>query len=418
MSYASPFPGPPGPPPPPFPGPPPRRSRTGLVVGLVIGGVVVVVAAVVAAVVVVRLGGDDAELPAPRTLGRDPVPAEHVIAKAPANCGVGRTTPGALRLGAKPQRSGDTCVWSKAAKGGRYRELSVQNQVQRSGPTTLDGGRSPVAAAISLFSGYANDGGRRPLAGLGDDSAYRAGAGDTGDGHKVDIVFRTGNVVNTVRYAVTGPGSGPAEVAARTAAFRAATDVARRLGGAHKPVKAPPIPVRTATVVGSGCDLVPADLSEQLLDDDSPAGGPDHVDALVNPRVIPGASSDGCHRNGLSRLLDVSVTSTANANAGRDVAREYLRTYYQIRAARPAKPGGGRYFQALSGLGDRAFCGYAEGRAPGAYGQNLAQVVVHSRTAIITVMYGSVPGTDHPISREQAVNGAYALAVQAARHVK
>ena len=68
-------------------------------------------------------------------------------------------------------------------------------------------------------------------------------------------------------------------------------------------------------------------------------------------------------------------------------------------------------------LGDQAFASYLQEDSSFAGGQNTAVVVARSGTALITVTYGQETTdetpTGTPLTRKEAVNGAYAVAAEA-----
>lgn len=95
------------------------------------------------------------------------------------------------------------------------------------------------------------------------------------------------------------------------------------------------------------------------------------------------------------------------------------------RAERPVSRRDERWFHPLSGLGDQAFGAYlAESGTRGSGIPSPARVVVRTGTALISVTYGAKQGDGAegdsipPLTREEAVNGAYAVARSALRAVR
>lgn len=441
MSNPNPFPNPgnppvPGPPSaggparPAFPsqgGPPPEKRRRGLFAGL--AGVVVVALVVVGGFVL--FGGEDIDdLPAPKTLGRDPVPAEKTITKRPTNCGISMATIKALVPGAKLRLSrGDYSRCYGVGTGHVEPTLDVSYD-DTAGP--LAGKRSRVGVAIQQFqqviSGLAppsSDAPRtrgvyKPLTGLGDDAAYSTGPNLVGDGAVTSVVFRSGHLLTAVTY-----GSDWAPRSAlerfRRGAFRAATEVAKGLGVPAHPVRTQVSRAMPVAVPRDVCALVPKDLLKILGDgDDDPQTQIDHQEATI---PSPSAAASTCNAtvrgsgdDYSARNLEVTVDGATAPGLEAVVTRQYLAAYYEDRAERPTGPRSVRYFHALRGVGDQAFCAYLTG-PPGYGAPPFARVVVRSRTALITVDFGN--GTaDGGLSEQQAIDGAYAVAVKVAAKVK
>jgi len=425
--------GPPAPPPGPFgpqdpggratkkgPGGRPReKGNIRPVAGLVAAGVALV-ALVLLAGAAFSGGGDGGgdgieDLAAPKTLGHDPVPAERSITTKPARCGIGRATVRALVPGAHGKRVDGDCAWTRPAGAGPALDVRY---------TTVDSGSekaSRVAAAIGRF-GRATAA-YTPVTGLGEDAAYAAGPPATGRGVEAVVVFRTADLVTTVTYK-SRQATASAAARFRRGAFRAAAEAAKALGAAANPAAAPVRRTAPVTVPSDVCKLVPEDLFQTLGDDDDPLTHSADSDLIVEKDNIPSATTSGCRsiatsgsRHYSTRIAEVSVTAPTKPGGEAAVNREYLRTYYTARAERATSGGGGRYFQALSGLGDQAFCSYLEGRRSLTLGTNLAEVVVRSRTALITVRFGTEAG-DSGLTQDQTVKGAYAIAVKAAAGVK
>lgn len=409
-------------------GQPPRKGRGGLIAGLIIGGVVVVIVAVFGAVVLLRSsggGGNDLDaLPSPKTLGHDPVPAEKKITARPADCGISPATIKALTPGATNEGSGDDCTWSSFSFS-QSKDLEVRYEPVESAYEQT----SPVAAAIDKFTedtapdSPLADGTYKPLKGLGDEAAYTAGPGTGGSGVEGDVVFRAADQVVTVQY-----GSIEAKTAAtgkfKSGAFRAASELAKKLGVPASPVEAPAAQVAPVTVPDDVCGLLPKDLVQKLGGEKNPTSTSDDDDSLINALSTSGLNTSGCRVSATgdgtklqSRSLEVHITSSQKPGGGTVIANTYLAAYYEARAERPTA-GNARYFQALSGLGDQAFCSYLAGhRAQAALEKDAATIVIRHGTALITVVFGGDIG-DSGLNEQQTIKGAYAMAVKVAAQVK
>lgn len=413
-------------------GGPPRKNRTGLILGLAGGGVLVLVVliGVVVALVVSSggggAGGDDLDkLAAPKTLGRDPVPPEKSITARPADCGISKATVKKLTPGGNQDGVGGDCSWS-SFDSKPSADLDVDYKTETpSDPDTS----SKVAAAISEFNQETSDqtaptgSTYKPMTGLGDDAAYRVGADASGEGIEAVVVFRAADLVTEVTYR-----SYDAKMSAKLAkkfqsgVFTAAADVAKGLGVAADPAVAQPAKTAPVTVPSDVCGLLPKDLLTTLSGgDNDPLTSNDSDDSILERDSIPNATTTGCrvssYNNGDDRSLEVHVTGPTKPGADAAVKRAYLGAYYEARAEKPTGGGTGRYFQALSGVGDEAFCSYVDGdRGNLGLDKNTAEVVVRSRTALVTVSFGNELSQGK--LTQQAVKGAYAAAKAVAAKVK
>lgn len=394
----------------------------------VVSGAVAVALVLVGAIVVVLTARQSA-LPAPRTLGRDPVPAERIHSIMPANCGVGDATVDALAPDARIEEdgTGGKCRWwSQDRKSAPERGLSVTLTAGRVGPRTpptTSQAASPVAAAMERFASDASETtNARPVAGLGDEafggvpenSAYTA---------TQKVMFRTGDVTAAVEYWFDDDMSErrvrtPAKDL-RKGAMRAATDVARSLGAPVRPreTAAGKNPESTR-FPKSLCDLVPDDLKDRLVGDDPDTTSAD--DPETRPGTMTRANTEGCRLGGNGREISVKLTAATvrtPALATPDANREYTRRYLESRAAPPISARNERYFHALSGLGDRAFGAYLdEETRPVQRVDREARVVVQTGPALLTVSYGGPADDDddqEQVTGKEAVNGAYAVATRA-----
>lgn len=404
----------------------PRKSHTGLILGIVGGAVVLVVLVAVAGFALIRSssggGGSDLDaLPAPKTLGRDPVPAEKSITTRPTDCGVTKATVKSLTPGADMDGVGGNCSWSNYSDSAD-RELDVEYETDQPSPDTT----SKVAAAIQTFSQETSDqlsptdSKFQPMTGLGDDAAYRVGADAAGDGIEAVVVFRTADLVTEVTYkSLEAKSSTTGKF--RDGAFRAAADTAKALGVTANPAVAQATKSAPVTVPDDICGLLPGDLLKTLGGEPDPSTESDDTDEVIDQQALPpGASTVGCSLTSYTesgdRSMEVHVISTPDASAAPMVARAYLGAYYEARAERPTSAG--RYFQALSGLGDQAFCSYLKGsRGHLIFGKDTAELVVRARTALITVTFGGEV-SNSKLTRQQTVKGAYAVAQKVAAKVK
>lgn len=402
-------------------------GRRGLVVGAV--AVAVIVAGVVAAV---ALGGDG--LPAPRPLAHDPVPAERNRTTVPADCGVTGETLKALTPRPQIDRAGDggKCEWSSdATEKHGDRRLTVTVSLLHAGPGVPNAtatAYSSEATAMNAFVATVRQRpeGRRPVTGLGDEAVVAAGLFGRDNARRV--TFRTGNLIATAEYeaepTTTELKQAPLSTAGiRDGAFRAAADIARRLGAPAEPALGEPRAKATPVKLQeSACALVPGDLRERLVgaDVDGDVGKTDPLDA-PEPGTEP--ATRGCQWLGDARELTVAITSPAAAGATsftRDTRREYLRRYLEARAEPPISSRDARYFHALSGLGDQAFCAYlAESELSDISARSPARIVARVGEALVTVTYGTIADDEsEPLTEEEAVNGAYAAAVHVVRAVR
>ena len=388
----------------------------------------VVVAGLVVAVVTL---GDDG-LPAPHVLAHDPVPPEHDRATIPTNCGVTGQTVSALTPHPRLEKNGDDgdCEWYSEATGKRGdRRLTIRLSIVHAGagvPNVTSSGNSSTAAAMGSFAPTAESKrpGQRTVTGLGDEAYLFSERGDL-----LTVAFRAGNVMASAQWEAdtytTRLKKAPASDARmRADAFRAAADVARALGAPAKPaLGAAPSPRAVSGLPKSACAAASKELRERLLGDDadSSSGDGDPLDPSA-PDAEQRVRS--CTWRADGRELMVAIAAARPSGIGTqmsDARREYLRRYLDARAEKPISAHDERYFHALSGLGDQAFCAYVEeADLPGLAARGPARITARVGGALVTVTYGAVPGgydddDAGPLSREDAVNGAYAVAVRAVR---
>ena len=407
------------------------RWRTRRVAIVAAAAALVVVAGAVVAVV--TLG--DGDLPAPHVLAHDPVPPEHDRATLPANCGVTAKTLAALTPHARLEKDGEDgdCAWFSEATGKRGdRRLGVRLSIVRAGPgvpNATSAGNSSAAAAMSLFAPTAENKrpGLRTVTGLGDESYMYGERSDT-----LTVVFRVGNVIASAQWEAdtytTKLKKAPASDARmRADAFRVAADVARALGAPARPAPGKkPSPRAVSGLPKSACAAASKDLRTRLLGDDadSSTGNGDPQDPSAPDAE---ARVRSCTWRGDDRELTIAIAAARPSGIGTlmsDARREYLRRYLDARAEKPISVHDERYFHALSGLGDQAFCAYVEeADLPGIAASGPARITARVGGALVTVTYGATNGgydddDAGPLSREDAVNGAYAVAARAVRAVR
>lgn len=390
-------------------------------------GIIAAVCAVLVAAVLVAIAEAPYPTPAPTPLAHDPVPPEHVTWAIPDRCGISAATLRALVGDPDVQKAGEdgSCEWYGGGTG--LQELEVNVSAHHAGldaPGATDDGDSSVAAAIAAFGDAPYKGlTGRPLTGLGDEALLFDGTpSTTPDQGRRDVAeFRTGNVTVSADYfAGTDPRTGKPLTAQRqqAGALRAAADVARALGAPAAPKQAAVVSSRPARVRTPVCSVVPPGLRDRILGGGHQSVRPDNVVAIdpVDPAAsIDGASQTSCELSTDGRDLNVVITTSTKPTAARDMRREYLRRYLDARAEPPISRRDDRYFHALSGLGDEAFCAYLQESSLGD-AESPARVEVRTGTVLISVAYGAKDDAE-PLTREDAVNGAYAVAVAAGNAV-
>lgn len=399
----------------------PRRARVTIIA--------VACLALVAAVAITLVSVPD-PLPAPRTLPHDPVPADRIRWSVPPDCGISVATRKALVPDANVDEAGDggSCRWyvEQGEVGDRWLKVSITAHHAGPGvPGAADTGNSSVAAAISALpvSGSYQGAKNTPLTGLGDEAILsETPSTDAGFG---DVEFRTDNVTVQTEYNI-GFVLDKEKVRwagrLRAGVLRAAADVARSYGAPAAP-KAMAAPARAPAVhtPASACDVVPSGLRNRLLgknDRDAEPGDQDD-DPYFAGSLLRRARDQTCDLDSDSRQLIVAITTSAAPTAARDAGREYLRRYLDARAEKPVAGDDARYFHALSGLGDQAFCAYLAESSSLTGPESPARIVVRVGPALISVAYGAkTDGYADPLTQDEAVDGAYAVAVQAARAVR
>ncbi|MEU5879600.1 hypothetical protein [Spirillospora sp. NPDC047279] len=399
-------------------------------------------AAVVAAVLLLAWacrpgssGPDAADLPAPRTLPADPVPAGPVVTRLPARCGVSPATIEALVPGARVENDGDfgECRWHAPGSGASLKVVLTAFLDPAVGitapPEQATLGRPPrppaapntatsygqvraVPAAVAvthLTDGLYSDIAPEVVTGLGDEAV---GQYDRSQG-VVRIRVRAGDVVASLdHHWGASPGGRRDPAGPRRDTLRAAADVARSLGA---PPRGTPAfgPAETGrpllNLPADVCALVPKAVLDKVIGDrGSPLRGRGHV----APTAVKGARNGECSWRTGRRALDVTVQAVPDVGAFggvRTAGREYLKLHLNARGEEPLGTGGEKYFAALPGPGDQAFAAYVQGGAPG-------RVVFRHRNLLVEAVYtAGDPG--EPLTRRQTVNGAYAVAVEIARRL-
>ena len=432
--------------------PPPRWWRPERHSRRVLGaGAVLIACALVATVTVLVRTGAHSEPAAPpdpiaaTPLGHDPVPAERTIRTIPTRCGVSKKTIHALAPHAEvrdrekwkgsstmPGRSnpgGDrTCEW--LSEPGEDRGLTIDfslygpagaQQVRPLPPAT------PISQALAVFPPTVRDKSTlddpgeepddrkqakvKPVAGLGDEAVYfyRHEGLDHDSGQTV--VFRVQNAVVSLSYTGasnhSSSGSRVRKRTARRGAFRAAAEVAATLGAHHPAPKIITPKTRPAafTHTASPC----------ATGSESPEPEPTEP---AHPESTKPLRPDECQWKYDWRILTAETYQFPDDEPGggtRQAIRTYLRLYRDTRAVEPLSKHDERYFTALRGPGQQAFAGYIPHTTPG-------RVVLRKRNVVVDVTYApnttnpKDPATvdEHPLAKNDAVNGAYRTATQIA----
>jgi len=410
--------------------PVPRGGRTAIVGA---------VGAALVAAVLIALGTAPAVLPQPRVLAHDLVPAERVAWTTPANCGIGDATLRALVPGTAQTSPGDSgiCEWPTLDHAQlseldltvsvvpRHGDNGVPGSATTLGTAPGRGDGSPTADAMGEFGAIAYaEPTARPVTGLGDEALLVETA--TSDLRSACVRFRTGNVSVGVTYAYNAldePKDPPSAGRLRTGALRAAAEVARALHVPAAPeVTAPPsarpAPVRAPR---SACDVVPSDLRERLFpeDDIQLSAEPGDADEGELAKRVRGIREVTCDLHNGGREMEVDITTGTAPSIVRDLGREYRREDLDARAEQPISAADERYVHPLAGLGDQAFAAYLEESTGPHLIRSPARVVVRAGAALISITYGTKDGADTgPLAREEAVGGAYAVAVRAVGAVR
>lgn len=393
---------------------PRRHPRRTLAIG---AGVAALALAAGTTAVVLATGPDPGAPTSTATpLAHDPVPTARTITERPARCGVADTTVDALVPEHEPRRAkgADPCEWRvsyvKSDHGWRERRLEVfQIRAARNGT----GAGTPdllVSRAVKKFADAVarqDPDSMRPVTGLADEavSSYDPDAYSGGG----TVVFRFRNVVVKVTYSgADHKNNQPKSLSRKTAltgALKAATDIATRLGAPARPkittlAAGPPAITRTI----APCDTVPEDTATELT---RPTSTP--TPSEENLRDPEPDEPRSCTWKSHGRTLTVAVRRFPDDLPGsgtRQAEHAYLRLYYSARATAPADGNDKRYFAALTGPGQQAFGAAAGKTAPG-------RVVFRHRNIIVDVTYTSTDEED-PLTRDEAVNGAYTAAAQVA----
>lgn len=414
-------------------GPPPASrwwqvrgySRRTLATGAAVAAVIL--AAGTTGIVLAIGSGSGSETPTTTAtpLAHDPVPTGRIITKQPAKCGVSKATLDAL-LPKREVRDGGgstTCRWSSETDDGRReRQLEVEFAIQLTPGvgTATNAPTTSVSQAIEVFAGVAGQKGTQPVTGLGDEAAasYDQGTFDRSG----TVTFRAGNAVVKVSYSGEDRGGDRLKQLPRKTALdgalTAAADVAKSLDAPVKATPATTTPRSEPPGISRNvapCDTVPTTMVTELTRPTGTPSSPEENTGDVGEDDDE-SKSRTCTWKSYERALTVSVTRFPAGRSGsgtRQAKRKYLEMYQSARAAEPLSKHDTRYFTALTGPGQQAFGSYIEEIAPG-------RVVFRDRNVIVDVGYGlpgiagGSTGDEEPLTRDEAVNGAYTAATRIA----
>lgn len=412
----------------------PARRTLGIGAGLA----AIMLAAGVAAVTSAGGSGSEPEPIAATPLKHDPVPNRRITTHMPRRCGVSEKTIRELTPEGALEHAGEsqTCAWSSRTDGGRTRRLEVGFVLDgRSSATGMAPDATPVSSAIKAFGTELDQrgwGAPKVITGLGDAAVAQYAHSPQGG----KIAFRFTNAVVTVTYmgrqARDVSDTMIPEKVALDGALTAATDVAAALGAPTRStltISTPKARPPALAKPGDPCDLVPGKLTDDLL---KPTGTPSPSGERSDAPDLEEISPKMCtwRRHG-PRILQVSVEhfpdSTPGAGA-RQAERAYLKEHVEARGHRPISDHDERYFTALKGPGDQAFASYLEKSAPMTFdpmneGLSPGRVVFRIRNVLVDVKYASA-GAGHdedageePLTRNEAVNGAYEVAAHIAEEL-
>ncbi|KAB2344130.1 hypothetical protein [Actinomadura rudentiformis] len=359
----------------------------------------------------VVLGGNGPDrgdaLPAP-PVGPDRVPHGPVVSRLPAVCGLSTGTIATLVPRARRYGSGDFggCQWTSDS-----RRLTITIDVlvvPLAGPSSSHHvPTSLMSTAIEAFLEKADpDLKATAVTGLGDD-AFAAYTPSNG----AKVIFRVGNAVVTVQHggSLVSSEKGLSRQKAFHGAFKAAAETAQSLGSSSAAPAFVSQTSRQPTRLPKPCATVTAPTLDKLFKD-----APDHHES-------PTSSSEPearCTWTSQQRTLQVTLVSEPKPQAGgavRTATNRYLMRHHDARAEEPISVHAEKYFSALTGPGEEAFAAWVEeGSAP--------RVVFRVRDVVVEVVYDDAtpPGEDdaEPLTKDQAVAGAYAAAVNVAKALR
>lgn len=389
---------------------------------------------------------------------RDPVPRGAIVTKYPPACGVPKATahevvPGSDADGRAgglfTNASNGSCLWYALNDGDERRGIVLDGDRLRKervlnvdmALTTATAVASPIGEAMRQVD-YGVGATRassasRIVTGLGDEA--RAGYSPAIDAGAF-VRFRVGNMaVSVIYHGWDRKGKDPArrampERAAMTGALKAASGIAKSLGVAtpSTPSFAPPRattpPIRRPP---KPCDTVKGETLRKVANgahregsDAAPFGPPQGTNPVLAPAPM---ATDTCRwtartpitsdqLDGSVRELEVTIAAVADRGPGTAIqlaTREYLRHHHNARDSRrdgTSNPQQG--FMAIGGLGDQAFAVY--GRHPNGYLETPGRVVFRLRNVLVQVSYASAYHDPDPLTRNEAINGAYTVALDVA----
>jgi hypothetical protein len=382
---------------------------------------------------------------------RDLVPQGPIITTYPAACGVPDDTARDLVRGSEPggresspfaDTSEGHCMWYALnegdEKGGivpdsdrlrKERVLTVDislseatSQGSAIGRAIWETHREPVGAGARAV--------RRTVTGLGEEAwASYSPALDVG----AFVRFRVGNANVSVTYdGWDRTGKDPVrrqipEQAAVDGALTAAAGIAKNLGvptpaspGFARPQATSP-PIRR---LPKPCDTVTDETLRKVANGAyRERGGSASIFAPAGGTTIVGAAGtaeDTCEwtagtptgdtleakDSGRHLTVVIAMATDPHPGAATHIAtREYVMRHHDAR--------GGQRFMPVGGLGDQAFTAY--GNASGGGSELAGRVVFRLRNVLVVVRYHANSDDDDPLTPNEAVNGAYTVALDVAR---
>jgi hypothetical protein len=397
-------------------------------------------------------------LAAPKA-ARDLVPSGPIVTKYPAACGVPDAVARELVPGSRPggrerglfaDTSKGVCLWYAlndgeeqggfVPDGNRLRKERVLHVDIVLGKASSFA--SPIGGAMEQIDrgpvGAPTDAALRVVTGLGEEA--RAGYSPALD-EGAFVRFRVGNAAVLVNYGGWDrKGKDPAqrqlpEKTAMAGALRAAAGIAKNVGVPTRSTPSFALPQAAAPVIQrlpKPCDTVSAETLRKVANGayrergvtslvaPSPGTVPDQAPAAMRGDACRWtthtATSTSLEAKDSARNVEVTIAAVSGRQPGSAVqfaTREYLRQHHN---ARDGKKDGTinlqQGFTAISGLGDQAFVVYGE--HPGGGNESPGRVVFRLRNVLVQVRYFSDSQDDDPLTRSEAINGAYTVALDVA----
>jgi len=420
------------------------RRRTVAIVAVV--AILLVTGLVVLTTSVWSSDGDtDRALATPHTKP-DPVPTAKLLTDKdiPEHCGISKATRTKLAPGADDEGDGcrwyslnagkDDCDFCPTAAGDRERVLDVSVQTEKGVNDT-----SPISQAMQDLDTLQTQAAAssipfRTVTGLGEEAIARYVPGGTQDGGT--IVFRYRNALVTVNYHgrdISGKNRRQRSVPkkeAMDAVLRAAAETAGKLDTdvPSKPkITSPSTGPPALTHVPKPCDAVPETTLDQVAPDADRSGQPgsafkNAVDSVRHNATMrtctwqtrPTCCADDGSDEGPARNLTVSLVPLPDRSRGSGTreATRVFRTMHRDARYIQTSDKQNNAFRMLTGPGDQAFSTYEIGSDSTADSQ--ARVFFRVRNVLIAVSYSGADD-ERAISRKQAIDSAYTVAVQVAK---